>query len=258
MEFLLHIFSYPHHLYSFFRRKVLFDIRPNELVLDVGSGDKPFWRADVIADKDIVDDGQRATGSMLFDNRKYFIEADVEKLSFKDNAFDFVFCAHLLEHVPHPDRAIKELTRVAKRGYIEVPGAIGDLLSPFPVHLWFCDYRDGVLIFQQKSKTLSFHQEVIKNFGSRVIKSPAFDYVIAKYANYYIQVFWKKSLKYKIIHVSDPYSYWYSPNTRHAKTTSENIMFRLYRIYYLVMTTLFYRKKDIVIDSLLKHDRKKN
>ncbi|MBI4137407.1 class I SAM-dependent methyltransferase, partial [Candidatus Roizmanbacteria bacterium] len=122
MQFLLRLFSYPYQMYSFFQRKVLFDIQDDDLVLDVGSGDKPFWRADVIADKDTVDDAQRASGSMLIDRNKLFIEADVENLPFKDKAFDFVFCAHLLEHVEHPDRAIKELTRVARRGYIEVPG----------------------------------------------------------------------------------------------------------------------------------------
>jgi SAM-dependent methyltransferase len=256
MEFLLRIKTFWYNLKSFITRKVLFTISPDELVLDVGSGDKPFWRADVIVDKDVVDDKQRGTRKMLFDKRKYFVQADVENLPFKDKAFDFVFCSHLLEHVLHPDRAIKELTRVAKRGYIEVPGAIGDLLLPFPVHLWYCDYQNGVLLFYQKSNVLSFHQEIIKKFGTSIVKSPAFEYIIAKHPSYYQQILWNKSIKYKIIRVPQPYAYKYSPETYYSKTSSKKLIFNPYHLFYIVMTKLFYKKKHIVIDLLLKHDKK--
>ncbi|EKD87476.1 MAG: Methyltransferase type 11, partial [uncultured bacterium] len=97
---------------SFFRRKVfLLNIKPDDLVLDIGSGDKPFWRADVFVDLYTEDDQQRFSGEMVYDKRKIFINANVEKLPFADKSFDFVFCSHLLEHVEHPDRAIAEITR---------------------------------------------------------------------------------------------------------------------------------------------------
>ena len=41
------------------------------------------------------------------------LKEDVQQLSFKDNAFDIVLCQQVLEHVPDPVRAIKELQRVA-------------------------------------------------------------------------------------------------------------------------------------------------
>jgi len=259
MNFLFKLLTILYSLVSFFDRKVFIrDIEKDDLVLDVGSGDKPFWRADVMVDKYLEDDQQRATGAIVYDKRKLFVEADVENLPFKDKAFDFVFCAHLLEHVSHPDRAIKELTRVAKCGYIEVPSAIGDIFSSFPVHLWYCDCRDNVLIFQQKSKVLSFHQEIVKNFGSKINRSSILNYLLVKYASYYIQVFWKKSVDYKIIRVSNPYKYQYTPHDNYTKTTTENSVFNLYRIFYLVVTALYYRKKDISIDSLFKNDKERN
>lgn len=124
MNILFRILTYWNFSLSFFRRKVFIDVKENELVLDIGSGNKPFWRGDVIVDKYIEDDQQRATDPMVYDKRKIFVQADVEKLPFKDKAFDFVFCAHLLEHVKNLDKAIQEIIRVAKRGYIEVPQAI--------------------------------------------------------------------------------------------------------------------------------------
>ena len=258
MEFLLRIFSYPYQIYSFFQRKVLFDIEPDELVLDVGSGDKPFWRADVIADKDTVDDAQRASGGMLIDHKKIFVEADVEHLPFKDKAFDFVFCAHLLEHVEHPDHAIGELTRVAKRGYIEVPGGIGDIFSPFRVHLWLCDYHDGTLIFYQKSNDKSFQEQVIERFGSYFISDPAFTYMMARHAShYFIRIYWEGSLSYKVIRNKNPYTYQYSSDKVEEKTNAQKWIFNTYRLFYRIMNMFFYRPKHVEIQTLLKNGKTK-
>lgn len=40
----------------------------------------------------------------------------VEKMSFKDNFFDVVICAWVLEHLPNPKKAFKEIHRVLKPG----------------------------------------------------------------------------------------------------------------------------------------------
>jgi SAM-dependent methyltransferase len=42
------------------------------------------------------------------------VAGDVTKLDFPDNAFDCVFCAEVLEHVPRVETASKEICRVAK------------------------------------------------------------------------------------------------------------------------------------------------
>ena len=41
---------------------------------------------------------------------------DAENLLFKDNTFDFVFSYHALEHIPNPQKALKEMHRVLKKG----------------------------------------------------------------------------------------------------------------------------------------------
>lgn len=44
------------------------------------------------------------------------IEADITKIPFEANSFDFVFCNHVLEHIPDDKLAMSELFRVMKDG----------------------------------------------------------------------------------------------------------------------------------------------
>jgi SAM-dependent methyltransferase len=44
------------------------------------------------------------------------IKADICKLPFPDNEFDFIFCNHVLEHIPDDTKAMQELYRVLRPG----------------------------------------------------------------------------------------------------------------------------------------------
>ncbi|HVP15671.1 MAG TPA: class I SAM-dependent methyltransferase, partial [Terriglobales bacterium] len=95
-------------------------LRPRRswLVLDVGSGDGPAPAADVLCDRFVADDAERVAPLRL---DRPFVSGDLEHLPFRDGAFDFVYCSHVLEHTADPARAIGELERVARAGYVEVP-----------------------------------------------------------------------------------------------------------------------------------------
>src|SRR6185503_6555600 len=125
-------------LRSFHRRRISIPVDAAALVLDVGSGDKPHWSADVLLDRYVGDEhgGQRSGSSSARVDRPLF-DADAADMPFADQAFDFVICSHVLEHVEQPDRVISELTRVAKAGYIEVPSAARAKILDFPSHLWW-------------------------------------------------------------------------------------------------------------------------
>ena len=105
------------------------DIPADAQVLDVGSGGWPFKRATALADKYVGSTTHRVE-PIVRDNRPFY-EVDLEKLPFGDNSYDVVFCSHVLEHMENPGAAMRELMRVGKRGYIEVPTRLSDVMLNF-------------------------------------------------------------------------------------------------------------------------------
>jgi uncharacterized protein YbaR (Trm112 family)/SAM-dependent methyltransferase len=117
-------------------------------VLDVGSGDGPTPAADVLCDRFVGDDAER-TAPLKLD--RPFVSGDVQDLPFVDGAFDFVYCSHLLEHTTDPARAILELQRVARGGYVEVPSEYLEKAAKSTAsHLWFVRRESRTLVFSPK------------------------------------------------------------------------------------------------------------
>ena len=142
-------------LISFRRRRLDVPVGPEALVLDIGSGDKPHWRADVLVDRfpDAEHLVQRAGGAEARTPRALF-DADAGDLPFGDKVFDYVICSHVLEHVLDPAAAMREMIRVAKAGYIEVPDVGSAKLLDFPSHLWWVRQDRGRLHFTAKTSTV--------------------------------------------------------------------------------------------------------
>lgn len=115
--------------WSYQNEVMQWDIPDDARVLDVGSGGWPFTRATELADK-----YPEATTHRVEDivrDQRPFHEVDLEKLSFGDDSYDFIFCSHVLEHLDNPGAAMRELMRVGKRGYIEVPTRLSDVMFNF-------------------------------------------------------------------------------------------------------------------------------
>lgn len=96
------------------------DIRKNDIVLDIGSGNDPKPVSTILLDLFITDNSHRSFNPIKMDWRP-FIHGGVENLPFKNKSVDYIICNHVLEHVDDPLRACLEIQRVAKRGYIECP-----------------------------------------------------------------------------------------------------------------------------------------
>ena len=131
------------------------NIRPNDFILEIGSGHNPKTQAHILCDKFIDDDTQRG-GGVVTD--RPIVEADGQYLPFADSSFDYIICSHVLEHVENPEQLISELTRTASRGYIETPSELGERLYGWPYHNWVVNLLDGQLILQQKVDKSQFGQ----------------------------------------------------------------------------------------------------
>lgn len=126
-------------------------IKRHYKVLEIGPGDDPVYRANVLVDNNPVENYHRS-GELKFFKHQSLIVSNVEKLPFKDKEFDYVICSHVLEHVDNPGLALEELFRVAKMGYIEVPSFISELQSSKVSHKWVVLMVDGKMVFYSKSK----------------------------------------------------------------------------------------------------------
>ena len=104
-------------------------------ILDIGCGYNANKFAKVICDV------QDLSNHYL---DKKFIRLIEKKLPFKDKEFDFVVASHVMEHVEDIDFFIKELERVSKKGYIELPTKLEDNLvfENKKDHLWHMDFDD--------------------------------------------------------------------------------------------------------------------
>lgn len=125
------------HRFAYQQRYIDFNIPAGARVLDIGSGGDPFPYATTLVDR-YPGPTQHRHAPFVRDGRE-FVEADVCDLPFADKSFDFVYCAHVLEHVPDPLAACREMIRVGKRGYVETPTLGKDILFAWNVpdmHKW--------------------------------------------------------------------------------------------------------------------------
>lgn len=183
-------------LARYLKKRIFMPITPNDFVLDVGGGDKPFWRANVILDKFPYKEGssQRYTGMDINLNRdQVLVVGDAEKMPFKNSSFDFIYCSHLLEHVIDPEKVLKEMMRVGKKGYIEVPLSAIQKIKDMPSHLWFTFLNKDVLNFVAKKKVeyedldFNFIRKLFDKYNLQVDPEDLL-----------VSFFWERKIKYKI------------------------------------------------------------
>jgi len=131
-----------------------FEIGPNENVLDVGCGAYPFPHATMLVD--LYTEKSNHRNEALKTDGKAFQTADINCLPFKDKSYDFVFCSHVLEHVDNPKSACEELMRVGRRGYIETPSLMTDVLFSWAkgMHKWVTMIIANRLIFLEYDERL--------------------------------------------------------------------------------------------------------
>ncbi len=142
--------------------RLLRDTPDDARVLDVGGWASPLARADAVLD--LLPYETRGLYGREDAGRERFTAAtwtqrdicDAEPWPYADDAFDVAVCSHTLEDVRDPVRVCRELSRVARAGYVEVPAPVQELTwgvhGPWvgwTHHHWICERetdggRDGL------------------------------------------------------------------------------------------------------------------
>lgn len=118
-----------------------FNLKPADKILDVGGSMKQHEEIKIDTLVDIIspEESPYNKGKLL---AKKFVRLNLneDKFPFSDKYFDFCLCTHTLEDLPYPFLAIKEMQRVAKRGYIATPSMGADITMS---HINFTDWETG-------------------------------------------------------------------------------------------------------------------
>lgn len=177
------------------------NIKPTDIVLEIGSGNNPNPRSNILCDLYVNNNSQRA-GSFNIVIDRPFVICDAYRLPFKNKSFDYVICSHLLEHLRDPKKFIKELVRVGKGGYIEVPNIYGERLFGWNFHLWYCELDNGTLFLTRKNTGERFggfyHKLIAKNIWFRRFFEENED-------KFYVKFEWKDKIKIKIKENNEKY-----------------------------------------------------
>ena len=155
-------------------------------ILDLGCSNVNFWpEANHFAD---IHDYEN---DFKIKNLKFTkIEPD-KKLPFKDKEFDYVVCAHVIEHVNDPIFFKKEIERIGKSGYIELPTRLNDNMvfgcdEEIFGHKWWFEFDDDdkKLVFSKKINAIDQFVSV----GSIFDLTEIFD------DSFIIQTYWNESI----------------------------------------------------------------
>ena len=156
-------------------------------ILDIGCGYSANNYATTICDVQDLSNFYKDRNFVILENND---------LPFDDNHFDFVISSHVMEHVKDLEHFIKEIERVSKKGYIELPTKLEDNLvfENKKEHIWQMDFDDvnhKLLIskkiqFLEPVLTVSTIQKMREYFRSSLI----------------LELFWENKIEYEFIEVN--------------------------------------------------------
>lgn len=144
-----------HALFAF-REQIAWSIRHaprGKFVLEVGSGNNPHLRANVLCEKYLYDDVHRGGGVAL---DRPLVAGDASALPFRTGVFDVIISSHLIEHLEDPRSFFQEAGRVADGGLFIAPSTVAEQLRGTPAHLWLIEQKGNVLHFTPKSRPICF------------------------------------------------------------------------------------------------------
>jgi len=138
-------FAYLHET-SFFRS---IGEQAQGVILDIGCADQ-YIKHHIPLNQDYIGLDYYQTATQWYKTKPH-IFADAQSLPFADNSIDTVLFLDVMEHLPFPDRALKEIHRVLKpqgQCIIQVPILYPVYDAPLDFQRWTC-YGLKILINKQ-------------------------------------------------------------------------------------------------------------
>lgn len=138
-----HIYVYIASLYPFLNSKKVLHFAPEPILKEIFlKSDAEYYDVDI-------------------NPKKATYQIDITNISFSDNMFDYIFCIHVLEHIPDDKKAMSELYRVLK------PGGIAYLCVPlkkiFHEDLTITDPAERTRVYGQSDHVRQYDFETFRN-----------------------------------------------------------------------------------------------
>lgn len=183
-------------------------IKRGDKVLEIGPGDNPTVRADVLADKYLDYDKHRCGAMRIYPHQR-FVNAAGEALPFSDKEFDYVICSQVLEHSDDPSRFLREIVRVGKAGYIETPSLLGELLFPKQSHRYVVLSIDDKLVLYDKQRVPGNYANDYGELFLNYLPYQSLPYKLLPFAEnelMYVRYEWKDSIDFLVNPTDEYYS----------------------------------------------------
>ena len=208
------------------------------LVLEVGSGGSPYFRANVLIDA-YTETRERHWAPFVKDRPSVLGKG--ESLPFRDKSFDFVIASHVLEHSTDPEIFLRELQRVAKAGYIETPDAFMERINPYWDHRSEVTVRQGVLEVRKKAAWIP-DPELVEMYEEHAKPLIAGSTIPAHPFSFHTRFYWKNHIPFRIINPEDEAN-WATPEINQTTQIQMSLRAKLGRLGLATARTLLSQKR---------------
>ena len=157
-------------------KKELIKIPRGQSLIDIGAGEmryKKYCRHLKYKSQDFNEYKGKGDGIGLqtgkWNTKEVDIVSDISSIPVKNSSFDNVLCTEVLEHIPEPEAAIKEISRVLKKK--------GKLILTAP----FCSQTHFSPYFFMTGFSPNWYKKIILRYNFKILKIQAngnyFDYL---------------------------------------------------------------------------------
>jgi len=160
----------------------------------------------------------------------YFLK-DTYPLPFRENKFDMVLVADVIEHIAKDRKKyLRETFRVLKKNGLLIITGTPNLLYPK-------DYHTTGLYFIPWLPSKIANKYAV--FRGKWVKGKDLDYAGRKGANYWQIIRWLKGFDFEVLNRQNGFTSVYLKNHNRLKSLKRKILFKPYEISEWVLTTIF-------------------